>query len=92
MRLSKLIVVFCAIVGTVEASAASAPAYPTKTVRMVVNAAPDGANDVLGRMVAKSMTDGLGQTVVVDNRGGAAGNVGAEIVAHDRMRRSMRSS
>ena len=49
---------------------------------MVVNAAPGGANDVLGRMVAKSMTDGLGHTVVVDNRGGAGGNVGAETVAH----------
>jgi tripartite-type tricarboxylate transporter receptor subunit TctC len=49
---------------------------------MVVNAAPGGANDVLGRMVAKIMTDSLGQNVVVDNRAGAGGNVGAEIVAH----------
>ena len=49
---------------------------------MVVNAAPGGANDVLGRMVAKLMTDSLGQNVVVDNRAGAGGNVGAEIVAH----------
>jgi tripartite-type tricarboxylate transporter receptor subunit TctC len=49
---------------------------------MVVNAAPGGANDVLGRLVAKSMTDRLGHTVVVDNRGGAGGNLGAEIVAH----------
>lgn len=64
------------------AQAAAAPAYPTKTVRMVVNAAPGGANDVLGRMVAKSMTESLHQNVVVDNRGGAGGNVGAEIVAH----------
>jgi len=62
--------------------AASAPTYPVKTVRMVVNAAPGGANDILGRMVAKIMTDALGQNVVVDNRGGAGGNVGAEIVAH----------
>jgi tripartite-type tricarboxylate transporter receptor subunit TctC len=49
---------------------------------MVVNAAPGGANDVLGRMVAKIMTDSLRQNVVVDNRAGAGGNVGAEIVAH----------
>jgi tripartite-type tricarboxylate transporter receptor subunit TctC len=85
MYLRKLIrtVIVCAVVGiSIDASAASAPVYPTKTVRMVVNAAPGGANDVLGRMVAKSMTDGLGHTVVVDNRGGAGGNVGAEIVAH----------
>ena len=65
-----------------SAHGASAPAYPTKTVRMVVNAAPGGANDVLGRMVARAMTDALGHNVVVDNRGGAGGNVGAEIVAH----------
>lgn len=62
--------------------AASGLVYPTKTVRMVVNAAPGGANDILGRMVARTMTDSLGQNVVVDNRGGAGGNVGAEIVAH----------
>jgi tripartite-type tricarboxylate transporter receptor subunit TctC len=83
--LSKLIsaAVVCAIAGTsIEASAAPPAAYPTKTVRMVVNAAPGGANDVLGRMVAKSMTDRLGHNVVVDNRGGAGGNLGAEIVAH----------
>jgi tripartite-type tricarboxylate transporter receptor subunit TctC len=49
---------------------------------MVVNSAPGGANDILGRMVARSMTESLGQNVVVDNRGGAGGNVGAEIVAH----------
>jgi tripartite-type tricarboxylate transporter receptor subunit TctC len=85
MYLSKFIrtVIACAIVGTsIEVSAASVPVYPTKTVRMVVNAAPGGANDVLGRMVARSMSEAFGQTVVVDNRGGAGGNVGAEIVAH----------
>jgi tripartite-type tricarboxylate transporter receptor subunit TctC len=74
--------VICTIVGTCIGANAASTAYPTKTVRMVVNAAPGGANDVLGRMVARNMMDGLGQTVVVDNRGGAGGNVGAEIVAH----------
>jgi tripartite-type tricarboxylate transporter receptor subunit TctC len=81
-KLTAALVVCAAAGASIEASAASAPAYPTKTVRMVVNAAPGGANDVLGRMVARSLTDGLGHNVVVDNRGGAAGNVGAEIVAH----------
>jgi tripartite-type tricarboxylate transporter receptor subunit TctC len=83
MRKFMTTAIVCAIVGTpIGASAAPAPVYPTKTVRMVVNAAPGGANDVLGRMVAKSMTDRLGHNVVVDNRGGAGGNLGAEIVAH----------
>jgi tripartite-type tricarboxylate transporter receptor subunit TctC len=58
------------------------PRYPTKTIRMIVAAAPGGANDILGRMFAQRMTDALGQTVVVDNRGGGGGVVGAEIVAH----------
>jgi tripartite-type tricarboxylate transporter receptor subunit TctC len=47
----------------------------------VVNATPGGA-EVPARMVAKIMTDRLGHTVVVDNRGGAGGNIGSEIVAH----------
>jgi tripartite-type tricarboxylate transporter receptor subunit TctC len=49
---------------------------------MVVNASAGGANDIIGRLIARSMTDGLGHPVVLDNRGGAGGNVGAEIVAH----------
>jgi tripartite-type tricarboxylate transporter receptor subunit TctC len=68
--------------GAVAAAPADAATYPAKAVRIVVNAAPGGANDVLGRMVATSMTGNVGQNVIVDNRGGAGGNVGAEIVAH----------
>src|SRR5258705_8802333 len=56
--------------------------YPHKTIRMIVAAAPGGANDILGRMYAQRMTESLGQTVVVDNRGGGGGAVGAETVAH----------
>jgi tripartite-type tricarboxylate transporter receptor subunit TctC len=51
------------------APSAIAQAYPTKTIRMIVAAAPGGANDILGRMYAQRMTEALGQTVVVDNRG-----------------------
>src|SRR5471030_942588 len=65
---------------------AGAPAhaqnYPSKTIRMIVAAAPGGANDILGRMYAQRLTEALGQTVVVDNRGGGGGVVGAETVAH----------
>jgi len=64
------------------AASVSAQTYPTKSVRLVVSAAPGGANDVLGRIYAKYLTESLGKPFVVDNRGGAAGNVGAEIVAH----------
>jgi tripartite-type tricarboxylate transporter receptor subunit TctC len=64
------------------AAAVSAETYPTKPVRLVVSAAPGGANDVLGRIYAKQLSESLGKPFVIDNRAGAAGNVAAETVAH----------
>ena len=71
-----------ALTATALTLPALAQNYPQKTIRMIVAAAPGGANDILGRMYAQRMTEALGQTVVVDNRGGGGGVVGAEIVAH----------
>jgi len=71
------------ILATLTAVApACAQTYPQKTIRIIVAAAPGGANDILGRMYAQRMTESLGQTVVIDNRGGGGGVVGAEAVAH----------
>ena len=56
-------------------------AYPNKTIRMVVPFAPAGTTDLLGRVAAQYLTEAWGQQVVVDNKSGAGGNVGAEIVA-----------
>ena len=56
--------------------------YPNKTIRMVVPFAPAGTTDLLGRVAAQHLTEAWGQQVVVDNKSGAGGNVGAEIVAH----------
>ena len=56
-------------------------AYPNKQIRMVVPFAAAGTTDLLGRIVAQHLTEVWGQQVIVDNKTGAGGNVGAEIVA-----------
>lgn len=56
-------------------------AYPDKPIRMVVPYPPGGATDVIGRVMAQRLSVVLGQQVVVDNRGGAGGNLGADAVA-----------
>jgi tripartite-type tricarboxylate transporter receptor subunit TctC len=63
------------------ATAASAQQYPTRPVRFVVGFLPGGPSDVIARVLAGKLGEGLGQTVLVDNRAGAGGNVSAEIVA-----------
>src|SRR5688572_17188006 len=57
------------------------PAYPTKPVRLIVPWPPGGGADVLTRMLSPKLSEGLGQQVIIDNRGGAAGNIGAELTA-----------
>jgi tripartite-type tricarboxylate transporter receptor subunit TctC len=65
-----------------HASLASAQDYPTKPVRMVVPWPPGGTADLVTRQVSQKLQEMWHQPVVIDNRGGAAGNIGAELVAH----------
>ncbi len=60
---------------------ALAQTYPAKPVRMIVPFPPGGAADVIGRVLAQKLSEQLGQQVIVDNRAGASGNIGAEAVA-----------
>lgn len=73
---------FFSIISADTISAADkAPAFPTKPIRMIVPFAPGGPTDIVGRVVALRMTESLGQSVIVDNRAGAGGVVGADMVA-----------
>jgi len=59
-----------------------AEAYPSRPVRLIVGVVAGGANSTVARLVAQSLSERLGQQVVVENRPGAGGNVAAEAVAH----------
>ena len=59
----------------------SGPEFPSRPLRYIVPFPPGGSTDIMARIVAAALTEGLGQQVVIDNRGGAGGTVGAEIAA-----------
>ena len=60
---------------------AFAQPYPAKPVRIVVGVPPGGTTDVVARLVGQKLAEQMGQQVVIDNRGGAGGNIGADLVA-----------
>ena len=73
----------CVAVGLLGSSVdcALSQNYPTRPIRMIVPFAAGGGTDVVARVIAPKLGQQLGQNVIIDNRTGASGNVGAEIVA-----------
>ncbi|NYT36389.1 tripartite tricarboxylate transporter substrate binding protein [Allopusillimonas soli] len=64
------------IAGVCSTTAAASSNYPSAPIKLVVPWSPGGATDVLGRLIAKGLTERIGQTVVVENHAGAGGNIG----------------
>jgi tripartite-type tricarboxylate transporter receptor subunit TctC len=61
--------------------ATAADTYPSRPLRVIVPFPPGGGNDIVGRIIAFKLGDGLGQQVVIDNRGGAGGTIGTDMTA-----------
>ena len=75
-------VLACGLVMASGLAAAQAPAeFPQRPLRMVVPYPPGGSTDIVGRIVAAKLGEALGQQVIVENRAGAGGNVGTDVVA-----------
>ena len=76
LKLLSVVPLFC-----VHAHAADSPAYPTRPIRYVVAFPPGGVNDAIARILSQRMSDVFSVPVIVDNRPGAGGNLGSELVA-----------
>ena len=73
--------VLLGVLVTASASAALAQSFPAKPLRFIVPFPPGGSADILARTIGQKMSEGLGQSVVIDNRPGAGTAIGAEATA-----------
>jgi len=81
MKKSFLFQILVLVFWVVLAGAAQAQSWPAKPVRILVPFGPGGGTDIQGRLLAKKFYDSMGQTFVIENRAGASGLIGAELIA-----------
>src|SRR5687768_9493783 len=74
--MKKLVAVLC-----FAAFAAQAQTWPAKPIRLMVPFPPGGSTDIVARIVAQKLSEKLGQSIVIENRGGAGGTIGTAIIA-----------
>ena len=79
MRCTRILIVVA--IGLLGSAVAQAQPYPSKPVRVIIPFPPGGPTDIIGRMVADTLTKALGVQFVADNRAGAGGNIGMEVCA-----------
>ena len=80
MKHLKVLVI--ALLTIVSISATAADIYPSKPIKLVIPFPPGGATDIIARVVAQRLSVDIGQTVVAENRAGAAGVIGSDLAAH----------
>jgi tripartite-type tricarboxylate transporter receptor subunit TctC len=78
---ARTLAAFCCVVSSSTPAAQNAADYPNRPVRWIVPFAPSGPTDLMSRAVAEKLSQRFGQPFVVDNRAGAGGNIGAEVVS-----------
>jgi tripartite-type tricarboxylate transporter receptor subunit TctC len=78
LRISFAWLLACAAL--LSAPIVQAQAYPNKPIKIIVPYPPGGTSDILARAIGQKLTDSLGQTIVVENKPGANGNLGADFV------------
>src|SRR5471032_365981 len=81
MTIKRFAGAFACAIAFATSPVAQAQTFPDHTIRLVVAFPPGGATDVIARVLAQGLTEELGQTVLVDNKGGASGIIGTEAVA-----------